>query len=147
MLQRQHTKAYNSISAELTRRVQVIFEGSYESAGERLAEVSEIKPQTAKRWIKSVCQYGPSEISGRRATQKGMQLERLAVFYGLLGIEEDHEIVGLTQSINSQFQYPFPKYETIDCRVEINLPDGYDLKPEQVKHLERLATLYAVSNK
>jgi len=27
------------------------------------------------------------------------------------------------------------------------LPDGYDLKPEQVKHLERLATLYAVSNK
>lgn len=96
--------------------------------------------------------YGPYQISDAIKREiNPSQLERLAVFYQMLNIDINDEIINLTKEINSNFQYPpenFPERTEVKCNVNVRFSrKGYELTEDQKKHLEELALYYAQGNK
>ena len=75
-------------------------------------------------------------------------LERLALFYELIGVPVDDPVVNLTKEVNSLFTYPLDGGLGIDqCHVSVRF-DRTDatLTSSQIEQLERLARLYLREN-
>ena len=141
-----HCQIAEEIGAELDKKVMALF-GSYRVAGERLAELTGLSTITRIIAVRQYCHSGVSQISSKRHTKpRAETLQQLAVFYEMIGLEENDPIVQRTREINPAFQYTSHRSPSTECRVQVTVPAGYQLTAGQIGHLERLASMYATQN-
>lgn len=89
-----------------------------------------------------------SQVSPNSTMTKPFHLERLALFYEMIGVPADDPVVALTKEVNPHFAYPpvrdMPE-ESCHITVTFDRPNVC-LTDVQQGHLERLALLYARRN-
>lgn len=73
------------------------------------SELTGLRYFAALNCIQQYCGSGPNctQISSEARRKAPPHLERLALFYALIGIEENDRIVQLTREVNPAFQYPY----------------------------------------
>ena len=105
---------------------------SRKQLAELFSQVSGLSYSTAWEYVHVYVSRGPSPqkissglignpMHNQAKTEKN--LERLAIFYQMIGIDADHEVVKLTKEVNPAFSYPLQRTEQVSCLVEIKFGD------------------------
>ncbi len=136
------------IGDELLARTKSVF-GSKKVAGKLFAQIIGCKQNTAIEYIRA---YSLGYLSKNITIRFGGissedYSERLALFYKLLGVSKDDPIIDLTKKVNPDFKYMSIKNLEEKCHITVKFTQEHlSLNKEQLKHLEKLACLYARKN-
>ncbi|MBS3080061.1 hypothetical protein J4221_01195 [Candidatus Pacearchaeota archaeon] len=149
-------KRCERIGEELKKKLQ---QSTIEEISENFATEIGVKTPTARVIITNyrkgymVLQVSSEALFRFNRFNQSHHLERLAIFYEVLGIDKDDQIIALTKEVNPHFVYPPERkyaeeknYKCTIASVEFS-QDGLFLNPEQLKKLERIALNYALMNR
>ena|SRR3989338_7785375 len=118
----------------------------YDSAFEQFSSRTGRSSRVADRDVTTYLSGFHMISRSRNRVNQRAYLERLAIFYEILGITADDEIVKKTKEIESRFEYPRESLE-YTCTVSVAFGDSrLRVTPEQQNALRQQALNYALAN-